>query len=106
MIVLNKLADLIEEDPILPELESLNSGKGIRIAREGDVVDTVACLRYYAGMADKIQGQFRSSWSVRRREREVDCESFYRTAGQTINHYGGEKLIYTLHEPIGVCGQM
>ena len=55
MIVLNKLADLIEEDPILPELESLNSGKGIRIAREGDVVDTVACLRYYAGMADMMQ---------------------------------------------------
>lgn len=26
--------------------------------------------------------------------------------GQTIDAFGKDKLIYTLHEPIGVCGQM
>lgn len=80
--VLNRFADLMERDTeILAELESWNSGKGVRIARESDVADTVACLRYYAGMADKF-------------------------FGQTIDTFGKDKLIYTLHEPIGVCGQM
>jgi len=80
--VLNKLADLMERDAqLLAELESYNSGKGVRIAREADVGDTVACLRYYAGICDKIHGQ-------------------------TIDSFGNEKMVYTLHEPIGVCGQM
>lgn len=26
--------------------------------------------------------------------------------GQTIDAFGKDKVIYTLHEPIGVCGQM
>jgi aldehyde dehydrogenase (NAD+) len=42
---------------LLAELESWNSGKGVRIAREADVVDSVACLRYYAGLADKVHGK-------------------------------------------------
>lgn len=46
-----------------------------------DIPDAIACLRYYAGLADKF-------------------------FGQTINHFGQEKLVYTLHVPIGVCGQM
>lgn len=71
----------MEADPHLAELESVNSGKGVRIAKEADVADSVACLRYYAGMADKIHGQ-------------------------TIDAFGKEKIIYTLHEPIGVCGQI
>lgn len=80
--VLNKLADLLERDAAkVGAVESLNSGKGVRMAREGDVADSVACLRYYAGLADKI-------------------------FGQTIDQFGDEKLCYTLHQPIGVCGQM
>jgi len=47
----------MEKDPILAELESLNSGKGVRIAREADLADSVACLRYYAGLADKPNGE-------------------------------------------------
>ena len=47
----------MEKDPILSELESLNSGKGVRIAREADLADSVACLRYYAGLADKPNGE-------------------------------------------------
>lgn len=74
--LLNKLADLIERDAEeLGALEALNNGKPFRIARcvfpsalrlnrsrtpsrsDFDVGDSVACLRYYAGWADKIVGQ-------------------------------------------------
>lgn len=47
----------------------------------GDVADSIGCLRYYAGLADK-------------------------THGQTIDHFGKDKFVYTLNQPIGVCGQM
>lgn len=51
--LINKLADLIERDAQhLGELESANSGKGIRIARDFDCGDVVACLRYYAGWSE------------------------------------------------------
>lgn len=81
-LLMNKLADLLERDAEkFAALESYDSGKGIRIARESDVADSVACIRYYAGLADKIHGQ-------------------------TINSWGGEKFAYTLHQPIGVCGQI
>ncbi|WVF72485.1 hypothetical protein IAT40_007300 [Kwoniella sp. CBS 6097] len=80
--LLNKLADLLERDADkIAALESLNSGKGVRIAREFDVNDSIAALRYYAGLADKQHGQ-------------------------TLNHYGKEKFVYTVHQPIGVCGQI
>lgn len=78
---MNNLADLIEKDPIIAELESVDSGKGIRIARESDIADSVGCLRFFAGLADKVHGQ-------------------------TIDAFGTEKMVYTLHEPIGVCGQI
>lgn len=48
---------------------------------DGDIVDAVACFRYYAGLADKVHGQTHSS-------------------------FGGSKLAYTLMQPVGVCGQM
>jgi len=80
--LLNKLADLIERDAQeLAELESLNNGKPVRIARDFDIGDTVQCLRYYAGWADKITGQ----------TLEVDNKS---------------KIAFTRHDPIGVCGQI
>jgi len=46
-----------------------------------DIADTIACFRYYAGLADKSHGQ-------------------------SNNHFGTDKLVYTLNQPIGVCGQM
>jgi len=74
--LINKLADLIERDAQeLAELESLNNGKPVRIARyytikiilycvrlkdmkrDFDIGDSIQCLRYYAGWADKITGQ-------------------------------------------------
>ncbi|KAF8627238.1 hypothetical protein AX15_004472 [Amanita polypyramis BW_CC] len=80
--LINKLADLIERDTQeLAELEALNNGKPVRIARDSDIGDSVQCLRYYAGWADKITGQ----------SLEVDNKV---------------KLAFTRHEPIGVCGQI
>lgn len=53
-----KLADLIERDnEILSQLESLDNGKAINIARTVDVPMSADCIRYYGGWADKIHGQ-------------------------------------------------
>ncbi|KAG6813494.1 hypothetical protein H0H92_010519 [Tricholoma furcatifolium] len=80
--LINKLADLIESNAQeLAELEALNNGKPVRIARDFDIGDSVQCLRYYAGWADKIIGQ----------SLEVDNRT---------------KLAFTRHDPIGVCGQI
>ncbi|PPQ92358.1 hypothetical protein CVT25_008707 [Psilocybe cyanescens] len=80
--LINKLADLIERDAQdLAELEALNNGKPVKIARDFDIGDSIQCLRYYAGWADKIIGQ----------TLEVDNKA---------------KLAFTRHDPIGVCGQM
>ncbi|KAF9534827.1 aldehyde dehydrogenase domain-containing protein [Crepidotus variabilis] len=80
--LLNKLADLIERDAQeLAELESLNNGKPVKMARDSDIGDTIQCLRYYAGWADKV-------------------------LGQTIEVDNKTKLAFTRNEPIGVCGQI
>lgn len=80
--LLNKLADLMERDAQeLAELEALDNGKPVRIARDFDIGDSVGCLRYYAGWADKI-------------------------VGQTIEIDNKTKFAFTKHEPIGVCGQI
>ncbi|PAV20791.1 NAD-aldehyde dehydrogenase [Pyrrhoderma noxium] len=80
--LINKLADLMERDQqILAELESLDNGKPVRIARDVDIADSIGCLRYYAGWADKI-------------------------VGQTIEVDNKTKLALTRHEPVGVCGQI
>ncbi|GAA5851538.1 hypothetical protein JCM8547_001126 [Rhodosporidiobolus lusitaniae] len=79
--LLLKLAGLMERDQqFLAELESLNGGKGVRMAREFDIADAIACLRYYAGWAGKIHGE-------------------------TIEQ-GPTKQAYTILDPIGVCGQI
>ncbi|KAG6918928.1 hypothetical protein DXG01_010583 [Tephrocybe rancida] len=80
--LINKLADLIESNAQeLAELEALNNGKPVKIARDFDIGDTVQCLRYYAGWADKI-------------------------VGQTLEVDNKNKLAFTRHDPIGVCGQI
>jgi aldehyde dehydrogenase (NAD+) len=80
--LLHKLADLVEQNAQeLAELEALNNGKPVKLAREGDIADSVGCLRYYAGWADKI-------------------------TGQTIEIDDRTKWAFTRHEPIGVCGQI
>lgn len=79
--LLYRLADLIEAHADeLARLESLDNGKPISVARRVDVAKTIACYRYFAGWADKIQGK-------------------------TIP-IDGEFFCYTRHEPIGVVGQI
>ena len=34
------------------------AGKPLVVARNGDVADSIECLRYYAGWADKLQGKY------------------------------------------------
>ncbi|TFL05689.1 NAD-aldehyde dehydrogenase [Pterulicium gracile] len=80
--LIHKLADLIERDAqALAELETLNNGKPLKVARDFDIADSVQCLRYYAGWADKITGQ----------NIEVDRKKI---------------AAFTTHDPIGVCGQI
>jgi aldehyde dehydrogenase (NAD+) len=79
--LLHRLADLIEKNADeLAQLETLDNGKPISVAKAVDVAKTVACYRYFAGWADKVQGK-------------------------TIP-IDGDFFCYTRHEPIGVVGQI
>lgn len=76
-----KLADMMEEElEELAALETLDNGKPIRDSRAADLPLAIDCLRYYAGLADKIQGD---TIPVR-----------------------GEYFTYTRREPTGVVGQI
>src|SRR4030095_7979813 len=78
-----KLADLIESHlEEFAELESLDNGKPVGIARVAAVTLTVDMFRYMAGWATKL-------------------------TGSTIPlSMPGEYLSYTLREPVGVVGQI
>lgn len=79
--LLYKLADLIEKNiDDLAALESLDNGKPIRESRHGDLPLVIDCLRYYAGWADKIQGE--------------------------VVPVRGGNFCYTKREPVGVVGQI
>ncbi len=79
--LLYRLADLIEQNADeLAKLETLDNGKPVAVARAADLPLTIACYRYYAGWADKIQGK-------------------------TIP-ISGDYFCYTRHEPVGVVGQI
>ena len=79
--MINRLADLIEKNADeLAQLEALDNGKPYHVARAADLPLTIACYRYYAGWADKIQGK-------------------------TIP-VNGNYFCYTKHEPVGVVGQI
>ena len=55
--LLLKLADAIEANADdLTQLESRDTGHPVRDARSLDVPRTVACFRYFGGMADKFEG--------------------------------------------------
>jgi len=76
-----RLADLVEKNmEELAQLESLDNGKPYQVALAADLPLTIACYRYYAGWADKIQGK-------------------------TIP-VQGRYFCYTKHEPVGVVAQI
>jgi aldehyde dehydrogenase (NAD+) len=80
-LLLHRLADLIEKHADeLAQLESLDNGKPYSVATAADLPLVIACYRYYAGWADKIQGK-------------------------TIP-VNGNYFCYTRHEPVGVVGQI
>jgi phenylacetaldehyde dehydrogenase len=77
-----KLADLIEErTEEFAQLESLDNGKPLSVARVADIPLVVDHFRYYAGWATKIEGE-------------------------TIPVSVPGMHCYTLREPVGVVGQI
>jgi phenylacetaldehyde dehydrogenase len=78
-----KLGDLVEKhSEELAEIESIDNGKPVAVARIADVPLAVDMFRYMAGWATKI-------------------------TGSTIPlSFPGEYLSYTLREPVGVVGQI
>jgi phenylacetaldehyde dehydrogenase len=80
-----KLADLIEQHlEEFAQLESLDNGKPLAIARIADVPLTVEHMRYYAGWATKIEGNTIPLILAPRNKFHA----------------------YTVREPIGVVGQI
>lgn len=76
-----KFADLLEENrEELAQLEALDNGKPYAVALEDDVDGTVQHFRYYAGWATKIFGK--------------------------TTPISPDYVTYTLHEPVGVVGQI
>jgi acyl-CoA reductase-like NAD-dependent aldehyde dehydrogenase len=79
--ILLKAADLIESQAEeLARVESLDTGHPIRDSRLIDVPRTAMTFRYFAGMADKVQGD------------QIPVDAGF--------------LNYTLREPLGVVGQV
>jgi acyl-CoA reductase-like NAD-dependent aldehyde dehydrogenase len=73
-------AELIEKyADELAELETLDNGKPLRVARRGDVPFAARHFRYYAGWAGKLEGN-------------------------TIPVSIPNQFVYTIHEPMGVVG--
>jgi acyl-CoA reductase-like NAD-dependent aldehyde dehydrogenase len=80
--LMNALADLLEANSEeLAQLESLDNGKPVTMAGAVDVPASIAHLRYYAGWPTKIEGE-------------------------TIPVSWPGMFVYTLKEPVGVCGQI
>jgi phenylacetaldehyde dehydrogenase len=79
-----KLADLVEKHAEeFAQLESLDNGKPLTIARVADLPNTVDMFRYMAGWATKIEGNT-----------------------ITLSGQGDKFFAYTLREPVGVVGQI
>ncbi len=79
---LERLAGLVEaHGQELAELESLDNGKPVTMARRVDVASAVEHLRYFAGWPTKIEGE-------------------------VIPVRQPEMLCYTRKQPVGVCGQI
>lgn len=79
--LIHRLADLLEKNAeTIATIETWDNGKPYSVALDVDVAESIGCLRYYAGWADKLHGS-------------------------TIDT-GPDKLAYTIREPVGVCGQI
>jgi acyl-CoA reductase-like NAD-dependent aldehyde dehydrogenase len=80
-LALHRLADLIDANADeLAEIEALDNGKPVTLAKVVDVAQTVAHFRYFAGWPTKIEGSV------------------------VPTGHGDEMFCYVLKEPVGVCG--
>jgi phenylacetaldehyde dehydrogenase len=78
-----KLADLLEQHADeFAQIEALDNGKPVTVARAGDVALAIDMFRYMGGWATKLTGQTLPLSSP------------------------GEYLSYTVREPVGVVGQI
>ncbi|MBA3966695.1 MAG: aldehyde dehydrogenase family protein, partial [Nitrospirales bacterium] len=85
--ILWRLADLLESNlEEFAQLESLDNGKPLTIARAADVPLAVDLFRYMAGWSTKIEGN------------SIPISVTYMP--------GAQFLAYTLREPVGVVGQI
>lgn len=81
--IILKIAELMEKRrDELAKTDTLDNGKPLREA-EGDVDDAIHCFKYYAGM---IKAPYGGVYDV--------------------NDNFGTMHSYTIHEPVGVCGQI
>ena len=83
--VLHKAADLLEaRAEAFAQLETLDNGKPIREAKNGDLPLAVGLLRYFGGWPTKIHGE---------------------TTPVSVPYFPGAKFLhYTVREPVGVVG--
>ncbi len=80
--LLTRLAELVEANADeLAQIESLDNGKPVKLAKAVDVAGTAAHLRHFAGWAERI-------------------------LGEVIPVRQPDMLCYTRREPVGVCGQI
>src|SRR6202140_2845023 len=78
--ILFKIADKMRQNqPMLAELESRNTGKPI-VEAEYDIGDVATCFEYYGGLANKVNG--------------------------SVLPVPANALSFTLREPVGVAGQI
>lgn len=78
---LYKLAELLEKNrELLGSIEAWDSGKTRNNNAVYDIDECIGVTRYYAGWADKITGK--------------------------VIQNDPKKFAYTVHEPLGVCGQI
>ncbi len=80
--LIGRLADAVEEaGEELAQLESLDNGKPVKMARVVDLTGTVAHFRHFAGWPERIFGR-----TIPVQQPDMHC--------------------YTRKEPVGVCGQI
>jgi acyl-CoA reductase-like NAD-dependent aldehyde dehydrogenase len=76
------LADLVEQNADeLAELEALDNGKPLKLAKVVDVAETVLHFRHFAGWSERVRGD-------------------------VLPVHQDRMLCYTRKEPVGVCGQI
>jgi acyl-CoA reductase-like NAD-dependent aldehyde dehydrogenase len=80
--LINRLADLVQDNAEeLAQLEALDNGKPVKLAKIVDVASTAAQLRHFAGWPERV-------------------------LGATIPVRAPDMLCYTRKEPVGVCAQI